>query len=94
MNRHVTSLPTETLRILSEWNWPGNVRELENFIERSVILSTGTVLEAPLAELRTVSNLAPTGGSAIEESERRILKVLREVDWIIGGTMELQPGWA
>ena len=24
--------------------WPGNIRELQNFIERSVILSTGTVL--------------------------------------------------
>lgn len=87
MNRNIASVPYETLQVLSEWSWPGNVRELENFIERSVILSTGTVLEAPLAELRPVSNPAPAGGSMIEESERQlILKVLRDVDWTIGGT--------
>jgi len=86
MNRHINSIPNETLRVLSEWSWPGNVRELENFIERSVILSSGTVLEAPLSELRPVSNPAPAGGSAIEQSERQlILKSLREAGWVIGG---------
>jgi hypothetical protein len=29
---------------------PGNIRELEHFIERSVILSSGNVLCAPLAD--------------------------------------------
>jgi formate hydrogenlyase transcriptional activator len=86
MNRHITSIPNETLRVLSEWNWPGNIRELENYIERSVILSTGPVLEAPLSELSSALNPASAGGSALDESERQlILKVLREVDWVIGG---------
>jgi len=86
MNRHITSIPDETLRALSDWSWPGNIRELENFIERSVILSTGLVLEAPLSELTVGSNPASTRGSALDESERQlILKVLREVDWVIGG---------
>jgi formate hydrogenlyase transcriptional activator len=86
MNRQITSIPNETLRVLSEWNWPGNIRELENFVERSVILSTGPVLEAPLSELSSASNPESSGGSALDESERQlILKVLREVDWVIGG---------
>ena len=34
--------------------WPGNIRELENFMERSVILTPGAVLQAPLSELQTV----------------------------------------
>jgi DNA-binding NtrC family response regulator len=33
------------------WGWPGNVRQLENSVERSVILSQGSVLDAPLVEL-------------------------------------------
>jgi len=87
MNRHITSFPQGTLKVLSQWNWPGNVRELENFIERAVILSTGSVLEAPLSELRSSPDPSAGGGSAIEESERRlIVKVLQEVDWVIGGT--------
>ena len=40
------------MKALVSWPWPGNVRELENFIERSVILSRGPSLRAPLAELR------------------------------------------
>jgi len=51
MNKKIESIPTETMSALVSWGWPGNVRELENFVERSVILSPGSVLNAPLAEL-------------------------------------------
>ena len=40
------------MRALVSWHWPGNVRELENFIERSVILSSGPSLRAPIDELK------------------------------------------
>ena len=52
MNKQIDKIPTETMRALTSWSWPGNVRELENFIERSVILSQGPKLRAPLAEIR------------------------------------------
>ncbi len=42
----------ETMSALTSYGWPGNIRELQNFIERSVILSDGTVLRPPLAELK------------------------------------------
>src|SRR6185369_12091442 len=54
MNKPIQTIPTETMNALTNWDWPGNVRELENFIERSVILSSGAVLKAPLAELTNV----------------------------------------
>jgi formate hydrogenlyase transcriptional activator len=69
MNRQITTVPNETLRALGEWSWPGNIREMENFIERSVILSTGPVLEAPLSELSSVSSPAST----LDESERQLI---------------------
>jgi PAS domain S-box-containing protein len=47
MNREITKISAETMRVLVSWPWPGNVRELENFIERSVIVSSGSTLRAP-----------------------------------------------
>jgi formate hydrogenlyase transcriptional activator len=51
MDKAIESIPTEAMEALSQWHWPGNVRELENFIERAVILTRGTVLQLPMAEL-------------------------------------------
>ena len=39
------------MQTLMEYSWPGNIRQLQNFIERSVIVSRGPVLEAPPHEL-------------------------------------------
>jgi DNA-binding NtrC family response regulator len=36
------------LKLMMDYEWPGNVRELENVIERSVVLATGTQLDADL----------------------------------------------
>jgi len=36
------TIPPTTMQRLMEYEWPGNVRELENFIERSVIMHSGS----------------------------------------------------
>ena len=83
MNRTIDKIPSETMKVLVGWPWPGNVRELENFIERSVILSRGPSLRAPLSELRAESSDS-RGSSTLEEVERdHILRVLRETDGVI-----------
>jgi PAS domain S-box-containing protein len=77
MDRAIDKIPSETMKALESWSWPGNVRELENFIERSVILSRGPNLRAPLSELRAEGET--TSGSTLEEVERdHILRVFRE----------------
>jgi formate hydrogenlyase transcriptional activator len=77
MDRNIDKIPSETMKALESWSWPGNVRELENFIERSVILSRGPNLRAPLSELRADGET--TSGSTLEEVERdHILRVFRE----------------
>ncbi len=83
MSRQIDKIPSETMHALSSWSWPGNVRELENFIERSVILSRGPNLRAPLAEIR--SDAMPAASSAtLEQVEREhILKVLRESGGVV-----------
>jgi formate hydrogenlyase transcriptional activator len=71
------------MRALVSWPWPGNVRELENFIERSVILSRGPNLRAPLAEIRHDTS-EPGGDSTLEQVEREhITRVLRETGGVV-----------
>jgi len=71
------------MKALVSWSWPGNVRELENFIERSVILSRGPNLRAPLAELR--ADAAETrGSSTMEDVERdHIRRVFKETGGVV-----------
>jgi formate hydrogenlyase transcriptional activator len=85
MNKHIVSIPSETMNALVRWGWPGNVRELENFIERSVILTDGTTLHAPLSELMSTHEGA-FQDSTLENMEREhIVRVLRETSGVIAG---------
>jgi formate hydrogenlyase transcriptional activator len=52
MQKNIERIPKTVMNTLTAWEWPGNIRELENFVERSVILTRGKSLEAPLAQLR------------------------------------------
>jgi two-component system response regulator PilR (NtrC family) len=40
LNKHITGISPETLRILLNYDYPGNVRELQNIIERAVALES------------------------------------------------------
>jgi formate hydrogenlyase transcriptional activator len=92
MNKGIETVPAETMATLSRYHWPGNIRELENFIERAVILSRGSNLDAPLAELERLSaesspTLTPTLPTAtLEEAERdHIRRALEQANWLVGG---------
>jgi formate hydrogenlyase transcriptional activator len=87
MHKLIETIPSDTMQGLIRYPWPGNIRELQNIIERAVILSPGSVLQVPLADLK-----APTmGGSpknheTLEEAERQhILAVLKETKWVVSG---------
>ncbi|HTU41059.1 MAG TPA: PAS domain S-box protein [Candidatus Aquilonibacter sp.] len=85
MKKTITSIPSKTMELLVRWRWPGNIRELENFVERSVILTSGSVLRAPLAELE--GNVEVDDGSlTLHEIDReRIIKALRHCHGKLGG---------
>ena len=86
MNRSITMIPKRTMDALMAWKWPGNVRELENFIERSVILTQGSVLVSPLSELSPLSKAEGSPDESLETAEREhILRALRESRGQIGG---------
>jgi formate hydrogenlyase transcriptional activator len=84
MNRRVESIPTETVDALVAYAWPGNVRELENLIERAVILTRGTSLEIPLAELHPRPDTATP--VTLQDAERdHIRRVLEQASGVVGG---------
>ena len=86
MGKRIEHVPPETISALSSYQWPGNVRELQNFIERSVILSAGTVLRPPLAELKHSPELESLGAVTLEEAERdHIRKTLEYTKWVVAG---------
>ena len=86
MGRHIHTIPAETMEALKSWHWPGNVRELENFIERSIILTQGSELRAPLSELEMPKESVESQAASLEVVEREhILRVLRKAQGMIGG---------
>jgi formate hydrogenlyase transcriptional activator len=86
MKKRIENVPAESMKALQAYAWPGNVRELENFIERAVILSAGSELFVPLAELKRPTHAMNGSATTLEEADRdHILKVLRDTNWVIGG---------
>jgi len=86
MGKQIESIPPETMSTFSSYEWPGNIRELQNFIERSVILSDGTVLCSPLAELKPSPEAESLGAITLEEAERdHIRKTLETTRWVVAG---------
>ena len=86
LNRQVESIPKETMTALTEWHWPGNIRELENLMERSVILSEGSVLNVPISELRGRRALTAPVDHTLDQAERQhIVRILRDTRGVISG---------
>jgi len=86
MGRHIDEVPAEVMQALVSHAWPGNIRELQNFIERSVILTSGNVLRPPLASLKSAAEAQSLGAITLEDAERNhIRKTLEHTRWVVAG---------
>jgi len=86
MDKRIDTIPESTMQSLQRHPWPGNVRELQNFIERAVILSTGSILHAPLEDLKISADTPPDAVVTLRQAESsHILKILRQTNWVLGG---------
>ncbi|MDQ1409665.1 MAG: formate hydrogenlyase transcriptional activator [Acidobacteriaceae bacterium] len=86
MDKQIEQIPPETMSALIAYQWPGNIRELQNFIERSVILSSGNVLCPPLASLRAAAETESLEAVTLEDAERdHIRKILEQTRWVVAG---------
>jgi formate hydrogenlyase transcriptional activator len=86
MAKQIEHIPPDTMSALSSYLWPGNIRELQNFIERSAILTSGNVLHAPLATLKSAAVAESLGAITLEDAERdHIRKTLEQTRWVVSG---------
>ena len=77
----VQSITEAAIKKLTEYHWPGNVRELQNVIERSLVLCSGTILDAgdikletaPRPRAQTGEHLLPDG-MTLDEYEQSIIR--------------------
>ncbi len=88
MGKNIETISDATMEALKQWKWPGNIRELENFLERAVILTRGSALYIPVAELKTEEeDESPSVENSTHEAAERdhILRVLRDAKGVIAG---------
>jgi formate hydrogenlyase transcriptional activator len=86
MGKQIDQIPSESMSELTSYPWPGNIRELQNFIERSVILSSGGILRPPLSSLKADATTVSEEAVTLEEAERdHIRKTLEYTRWIVAG---------
>jgi formate hydrogenlyase transcriptional activator len=84
MGKPIKAISEDFMGAVVRHPWPGNIRELQNFIERSVILSTGAVLTGSFPELTGTANVSAT--ATLDEAERsHILQTLERTDGVVGG---------
>jgi len=90
MRKPITAISDEFMTALVGHSWPGNIRELQNLIERSVILSTGAVLNGSLSELaHTTPDDSKSKASTpltLEQAESsHIPQTLQQTSGVVGG---------
>jgi formate hydrogenlyase transcriptional activator len=90
LNKTIDLIPDEVVEVLKAHDWPGNIRELQNFIERAMLFSPGSVLRLPPdlkpAVTRTVKQSPESASLTLADADREhILETLEQADWLIGG---------
>jgi len=82
MNKKVTGLSEETMKLLMDYDWPGNVREIENVIERALVLAktdTISVDDLPMgirdseANKLTISNKKKNLTEILDDLEAQLI---------------------
>jgi formate hydrogenlyase transcriptional activator len=87
MNRMIEEIPSATIESLKRYPWPGNIRELQNLIERSVILSSGRMLQVTIPESTQACAVQAASTAPVDEVIQReqVLQALLGSGGKVGG---------
>lgn len=83
LGKKITSINPDDLAALQKYEWPGNIRELHNFLERAIILESGSELSLPLSEQPVCHESVTKKGSELkvkklEDIEREAIEAALE----------------
>ena len=86
----ISGFSQPVIKAIQEYSWPGNVRELENMMERSVLLSSGPIVDTmtlPKDYFQQNNTRDVNRVKTMEENERdHIISVLKRCDWKVYGS--------
>jgi len=86
LNKTINLIPDDVVAALKAHDWPGNIRELQNYIERAVLFSPGSVLRLPLDLKVTGTPRSESASRTLADADREhILETLNQTGWLIGG---------
>lgn len=90
INKKITGISEEALRLLKSHSWPGNIRELRNVIERSIILSPHEIIESNTLpfELQTAQKPAGKLLSAFSMASAEMLHIQKVLNHTRGNKAE------
>ncbi len=89
MNKDVTDISPEAMRVLAQYSWPGNIRELRNTIERAlVVVGKKNRIELDDLNLLFLSKTNPPGDSLEETEKAHVKRILEQSDWNISRSAE------
>jgi DNA-binding NtrC family response regulator len=90
MNKDVTSISPEAMKMLTQYNWPGNIRELRNTIERAlVVVGKKNRIESEDLNLLFASKANAPGNSLEEIEKAHIQRILEQSGWNISRSAEM-----
>ncbi|WIW70529.1 sigma-54 interaction domain-containing protein [Anaerosinus gibii] len=67
-NKSFSGFSEEAMRLLLQYNWPGNVRELQNIVERAVVLTDHSRIEASDLEFDSYNRIEKSKPNPIYQS--------------------------
>ncbi len=84
MDKRITDISDDAMKVLTEYDWPGNVRELSNAIERAMVVGRPPAIHAADLPVHTQRKQLLHGGDSLDQVEREhIAEVLDRTGWNI-----------
>ena len=83
--KSIDHIPDNVMEVLKSHPWPGNIRELQNFIERAVIMTKGSILSPSITELKTHPAALAAVRTLADAERAHIIATLSETNWVVGG---------
>ena len=85
MNKPISRIKADAMKVLVDYDWPGNVRELENAIERAVVVcKTKEIRPADFPFFNVRPEEEVTADDSLEALQKKhIVKILEQTGWNI-----------